>query len=571
MSAKPKILVTSASGKTGLHTTLLLRKQGFPVRAFVRRLDHRSLVLENAGAEIFVGDQYALTDMRQAMQGVQRAYQCAPTAPNGLHFNVVFTVAAHEARLEHVVTLSQWLASAHHPSLFTREVYLSDALIGLSNEMSVTTVNPGWFADNYLMVLDMAAHLGVFTMPLGPGHKKMNAAPSNEDIARVVTQALIDPATHAGQTYRPTGPELMSPKDIAKAMGRALGRNVRYMNIPERMMVKALKALPPSNYSVAAVTQLAIYADEYRRGTFAVNAPNDHVAQVTGREPETFESIVQRTVSQRPDLSRSMGRTVGAMGGFMKILRTRPFKLREAEIARDFVRVSEPIFSQDDQAWLESHCADAPKVVRAYAKKSKPVSINNKGNQMSIQSDLIARNTKLAENFKHGELPALPKLNTAIVTCMDARVDPAHIFGLDVGEALVIRNTGGRVVKSVTEELATLAVLANKASGGRVQGFNVILMQHTKCGAQALAAPEMQKMLQEKLGIDASDYAITDQTKDLLVDIARLAEAPQVSDTLTVSAVLYDVETGSVQEIAPERSLADWRAELSASGSKDGG
>ncbi|MEM6498509.1 MAG: NAD(P)H-binding protein, partial [Pseudomonadota bacterium] len=144
MASKPKILVTSASGKTGLQASLQLRSKGFPVRAFVRQQDHRSELLEKAGAEIFVGNQYSLTDMRSAMKGVQRAYQCAPTAPNGLHFNALFTAAASEARLEHVVTLSQWLASADHPSLFTREVYISDILIRMRSEMSVTTINVGW-------------------------------------------------------------------------------------------------------------------------------------------------------------------------------------------------------------------------------------------------------------------------------------------------------------------------------------------------------------------------------------------------------------------------------------------
>lgn len=355
MSAKPKILVTSASGKTGLHVALQLRERGYPVRAFVRRRDDRLGRLERAGAEIFLGDQYALTDMRAAMQGVQRAYQCAPTAPNGLHFNAVFTVAAFEAGLEHVVTLSQWLSSANHPSLFTREVYLGDALIGMRREMSVTTVNAGWFAENYLMVLDMAAHLGVFTMPLGAGDVKKNAAPSNGDIARVVTASLIDPGSHAGRIYRPTGPELLSPDEIAGAMGRAIGRRVRYMDISERMMVKALKALPPSNYSVAAVTQLALYAEEYRRGTFAVNAPTDHVARIGGREPEGFESVVRRRVAARADLAPGWLASLKAMGGFMKILATRPFDLRRAEDARDYVRLAAPTFSQDDPDWRGSH------------------------------------------------------------------------------------------------------------------------------------------------------------------------------------------------------------------------
>lgn len=361
MPVKPKILVTSASGKTGLHTALQLRAAGYPVRAFVRRRDYRSEALQRAGAEIFVGDQYNLPDMRAAMQGVQRAYQCAPTAPNGLHFNAVFTAAAYEAGLEHVVTLSQWLSSANHPSFFTREVYLSDILIDMRSEMSVTRVNPGWFADNYLMVLDMAAHLGVFTMPLGAGDVKKNAAPSNEDIASVVTASLIDPATHAGQTYRPTGPELLSPNDIAEAMARALGRKVRYMDISERMMVKSLKALPPSNYSVAAVTQLALYAEEYRRGTFAVNAPTDHVDRVGGREAERFESIVLRNVMARPDLARSPVRSIRAYGAFAKILATRAFDLTKAEDTRDYVKPLKPTFSQDDPDWIDSH---VPSTVR---------------------------------------------------------------------------------------------------------------------------------------------------------------------------------------------------------------
>ncbi|WP_281973419.1 NmrA family NAD(P)-binding protein [Ruegeria faecimaris] len=361
MPTKPKILVTSASGKTGLQVAHQLRAKGYQVRAFIRQRDHRSDMLDRAGAELFVGDQYSLSDMRKAMKGVQRAYQCAPTAPNGLHFTAVFTAAAYEAKVEHVVTLSQWLSSVDHPSLFTREVYLGDILIGMRPEMSVTTVNVGWFAENYLMVLGMAAHLGQFTMPLGDGDVKKNAAPSNEDIASVVVGALTDPAHHAGKTYRPTGPTLLSPNEIAEAMGRALGRRVRYVDISERMMVKALKALRPANYSEAAVTQLAIYSEEYRRGAFAVNAPTEDVFQVSGHEPEAFESIVRRKVADQPGLARSLPGSIGAIGSFLKILTTRPFDLDRAQMQRDYVQLSSPSYCQDDAAWAESHQPTARK------------------------------------------------------------------------------------------------------------------------------------------------------------------------------------------------------------------
>lgn len=357
MPLKPKILVTSAGGKTGLPVTLQLLEKGFPVRALLRRRDGRAEMLERAGAEIFVGNQYALSDMRTAMEGINRAYQCAPTAPNGLHFNAVFTVAANEAKLEHVVTLGQWLTSVDHPSLFTREVYLSDAMVRLLGSTSVTSVNPGWFADNYLMVIDMAAHLGVFTMPLGEGGKKKNAAPSNEDIASVVVGSLADPEAHAGKSYRPTGPALLSPDEIALAMGKALGRRVTYKNISENMMTKALRALPPSNYSEAAVSQLAIYAEEYRRGSFAVNAPTNDVQLVGGRDPEQFESIARRLVASRPELRRSVSGTARAMAGFLKIALTPALDLNRIQSARDYVQIATPRFSQDTPEWLQTHAA----------------------------------------------------------------------------------------------------------------------------------------------------------------------------------------------------------------------
>ncbi len=355
MSEKPKILVTSAAGKTGQSVLLQLREKEYPVRAFVRQIDDRSERLAEAGAEIFVGNQYDITDMRRAMKGVTRAYQCAPTAPNGLYFNAVFTVAALEAELEHVVILGQWLMAADHPSLFTREVYISDRLAHLSSNMTVTSVDPGWFADNYFMVLDTAAHLGLFTMPLGAGDEKKNAPPSNEDIASVAVAALVDPTTHAGKRYRPTGPELLSPNDIAAAMGRALGRKVKYVDISEKMMTKALRANPPSNYSEAAVSQLALYAEEYRRGSFAINAPTRDVEFIGGRQPEQFENIVRRYVAAQPSLNPSFARRIAAMLGSLRILITPALDLAKVKSDRDYVQIKEPQFSQDDAEWSTTH------------------------------------------------------------------------------------------------------------------------------------------------------------------------------------------------------------------------
>ncbi|MCR9219016.1 MAG: carbonic anhydrase [Alphaproteobacteria bacterium] len=180
---------------------------------------------------------------------------------------------------------------------------------------------------------------------------------------------------------------------------------------------------------------------------------------------------------------------------------------------------------------------------------------------MGVQADLIDRNRDFAATFARADLPNLPKLRTLLVTCIDARVDPAHVFGLDLGEAVVIRNNGGRVTRTVIEEIAILALLVSAATGGQEAEFNIVLVQHTQCGVQRLASPEMRGLVKNKLGLDVSEYVITDHVRDLHGDIEKLARAPEIPDALVVSAMLYDVGNGSVQEVAAEKSVGQLRAE----------
>jgi uncharacterized protein YbjT (DUF2867 family) len=359
MSKKPTVLVTSAAGKTGTPTALQLLEKGFSVRAFVRAKDGRAERLAAAGAEIFVGDQYSLADMRRAMTGVQRAYHCLPVAPNGLHFGTVFAIAAREARLEHVVTLGQWLADPRHPAVGTREAWLNDELIKLLPDTTLTVNNVGWFADNYFLVLEPAAQLGVLPMPLGDGDVKKNAPPSNEDIAAVSVAALADPAHHAGKTYRPTGPALLSPNEIAATMGKALGRKVRYWNISEAMALKAFKAQNRLPFQYAL---LRYYFEDYRRGAFAVGAPSDAVQTVTSREPESFESIARRYAATRPEAVRSAGNRLRTLAFFARMLATPTPDMAAFEHARELPLLRDPLYSLDSPEWRATHGggSDAP-------------------------------------------------------------------------------------------------------------------------------------------------------------------------------------------------------------------
>src|SRR5262245_32998503 len=193
---KPRILVTGATGKTGAATTLQLLEKGCPVRAFVHKADERSERLRKSGAEVVVGSLEDMADLRMAMTGVQRAYFCPPLTYGTLRRATFFAVAAEEAKLEVVVVLSQWLADPAHPALHSREKWLTGKVFERLHNVGVITINPGFFADNYMVTLEGAIHFGLMAMPLGEG---LNAPPSNEDIARVITGALVDPAPHIGK------------------------------------------------------------------------------------------------------------------------------------------------------------------------------------------------------------------------------------------------------------------------------------------------------------------------------------------------------------------------------------
>lgn len=348
---KPRILVTSAAGNTGFQASRQLLAHGFPVRALVRREDHRSEALKALGAQVQVGNLQDIEDVRQALKDVQRAYFCAPLLRDALSASAIFASAAQERGLEVVVALSQWLADPRHPSIHTRETWLADKMFSWMPGVGAVTVNPGWFADNYMAALEPIAQFGMLPMPLGEG---LNAPPSNEDIARVVVGALIDPARHIGKSYRPTGPTLLSPQDIAATYAKVLGRPVRYFNAPAGMFTKVARAL---NFPDFTIAQVLCYFDDYQRNAFAVGAPTQAVLEVTGKEPEGFETIVRRYVSRSPAAQRSASAMLRAVGAMMRIMFTPALKPKRFALSHEFPALAAPRLAVDSATWLASHAA----------------------------------------------------------------------------------------------------------------------------------------------------------------------------------------------------------------------
>lgn len=347
--ALPKILVTNAHGKTSFATTMQLLAQGYSVRALVSQRRALTKQLESAGAEVLIGNMADMATLNQAMQGIQRAYLCLPGTPNALFYGISFAVAAQAAQLEMVVAMGQWLSHPQHPAVATRVMNLMDTILNWMPDVGVVTVNPGWFADNYMAVLEPIAQLGIMPLPLGEG---LNAPPSNEDIASVIVGALINPAGHIGKTYRPTGPELLSPSDIAATFSRVLNRPVKYLDISETMFLKAMKA---QRFSAFMQSQLRYYSEEYRRNAFGIGGPTNAVVEIGRRPSENFETIVQRYVAQRTEAKPLLSNRLRALWNFSKVLITPVLDMDQYEREQDHPQVSSAAYSPDANIWLDSH------------------------------------------------------------------------------------------------------------------------------------------------------------------------------------------------------------------------
>ena len=344
----PKILVTGATGKTGGLVVAELLKAGYPVRAMVHREDARSARLRALGAEIAVADMSDVERVGDALKDVQRAYFCPPFDPYMIQGAVAFAVAASDARLEHIVGLTQWLASPSHPSLMTRQLWLADRLFSMTPGVAHTIVNPGIFADAYLVMTGVAAHLGVFPWIYGRGR---NAPPSNEDIARVAAAALMDPARHAGKRYRPTGPQLLSADDMAKAIGGAVRRSVRVVPTPSWLFMKTARRF---GLPIDLLSGVRYYIGDHQEGAFERGAPTTDVLDVTGRPAEDFETIARRYAAL-PENQRTFGNWLRQVAEFVITPLSPGVDLDryDRELRRPLP--SQPQLAPESTIWLREH------------------------------------------------------------------------------------------------------------------------------------------------------------------------------------------------------------------------
>ena len=345
---QPKILVTGATGRTGFAVVTQLREKEIPVRALVRSRDARSEKLARLGAEVVVADMFDPEQLLSAMRETERAYYLPPMHPYMIQSATAFAVAAREAKLESVVQMSQWLSSPSHPSLLTRQTWLVDQLFSMIPGVAHTILNPGFFADNYLRVIGFAAHLGLF--PALTGDSK-NAPPSNEDMARVAVTALLNPEKHAGKSYRPTGPTLLSADDMVNILSKVLGRKVRRFDLPVWMFVRTARIQGVSAFEMSG---FRYYIQDHKQGAFELGAPTNHVLEVTGRQPEDFETIARRYAA-RPEAQRNFKNWLHTFSEFMQVPMRPGYNLNKFDREQGFPVPPPPQFVMQSERWKATH------------------------------------------------------------------------------------------------------------------------------------------------------------------------------------------------------------------------
>ena len=164
---------------------------------------------------------------------------------------------------------------------------------------------------------------------------------------------------------------------------------------------------------------------------------------------------------------------------------------------------------------------------------------------MSELPGILAANERYAAGFAKGDLPMPPARRLAVLTCMDARIDPAEALGLADGDAHVVRNAGGRASEDAIRSL----VISQQLLGTR----EVLVVHHTDCGMLTFTNDQLREQLRQLLGADASgvDFLpFADLEQSVRDDVAAIRASPLLPDDLEVRGFIYDVRSGRLQEVA---------------------
>ena len=291
------ILVTGAAGgaqgSTGRRITSLLLQQGIPVRAFVHKLDSRSDELRQLGAEVVKGDLLDSASVHAAMRSIRRAYFTYPVTDGLLEAATTFAAAARDAALELVVNNSQYQGRPGEPafrdlnlpaSFRNLQHRLADRVFDWAQVGAVHLQAPPYYENVRALVARSVAEQSTVYLPWGEDTTIIPLVGA-ENVSRVAAALLANPSAPAQSAYALVG-ETPSVREITEALGRVIGRPIRYVAITDEQWAGAVK----ERLGPHALDHLSHLWQTFRKGEERYQT-TDSIRVVTGRNPQTLEEF----------------------------------------------------------------------------------------------------------------------------------------------------------------------------------------------------------------------------------------------------------------------------------------
>jgi carbonic anhydrase len=162
---------------------------------------------------------------------------------------------------------------------------------------------------------------------------------------------------------------------------------------------------------------------------------------------------------------------------------------------------------------------------------------------MSEVSTFLKANERYAASFAKGHLPMPPSRHVAVVACMDARLDPARVLGLEEGDAHVIRNAGGRAADAIRSLIISQQLLGTR---------EVVVIHHTDCGMLTFTDAQLRQKVRDELGAetDTAFLSFSDVDQSVRDDVAAIRESRLLLKGVPVAGFVYDVKTGGLRQVA---------------------
>jgi len=280
---KTTILITGATGNTGLPLVKQLTAAGVPVRAMIHTPEKRSMV-EGKTVEVAVGDFKNRASLEQAMKGIESAYLVSPPSLEQVRDQTVFVDTAKAMGVKHIVKLSALGTAPDSPVGLLRWYAEIEDHIRRSG-LKYTFLHPHFFMENLLANAGFVKKDGSIYSPLGDA----SISPvSVEDIAAVAVKALIE-GVHSGKTFTLTGPEAVTYTDIAWILAGVIGKPVRYVPVSFDAALKGMVQAGYPDWLAADLVRLMQTWSEGRGSMVSV-----YVERLTGHKPLSVREFFDR-------------------------------------------------------------------------------------------------------------------------------------------------------------------------------------------------------------------------------------------------------------------------------------